>query len=130
MFKSFLYVFVYDFSYNKTEDLTPGSADMLSFSHLMIGALSDNRSELAPYVTTHTVLHTVSSYSGLRLSWKEFPFLHIKTKETLWILKKFTGQRSGRERTESLADVILVDEELLVISVVCMIYLGTKVDGY
>lgn len=79
---------VYDFSYNKTEDLVPGSADMLSFSHLMLGVLSENRSELALYASTHNVLHAVPSYSGLGITWKSFPFLHMKTRETLWILKK------------------------------------------
>ena len=84
-----LFFMLYDFSYNKTEDLVPGSADMLSFSHLMLGVLSENRSELAPYASTHTVLYSVPSYSGLRISWNAFPFLHIKTRETLWVLKKF-----------------------------------------
>ena len=79
-----------DFSYNKTEDLAPGSADMLSFSHLMLGVLSENRSELAPYASTHTVLYSIPSYSGLGISWNSFPFLHIKTRETLWVLKRFT----------------------------------------
>ena len=79
-----------DFSYNKTEDLAPGSADMLSFSHLMLGVLSENRSELAPYTSTHTVLYSIPSYSGLGISWNSFPFLLIKTRETLWVLKRFT----------------------------------------
>ncbi|KAK7490863.1 hypothetical protein BaRGS_00017919 [Batillaria attramentaria] len=74
--------------YNKTEDLPPGGADMMSFSHLMIGALSDTRSELTPYATTHTVLHSVPSYAGLSVSLRTFPFLQVKTKETVWILKK------------------------------------------
>ncbi|XP_070186406.1 dol-P-Man:Man(7)GlcNAc(2)-PP-Dol alpha-1,6-mannosyltransferase-like isoform X2 [Littorina saxatilis] len=78
--------------YNKTEDLPPGGAEMLSFSHLMVGVLSENRSELEPYISTHSVLDTVSSYDGLGISCKTFPFLTVKTKDTLWILKRLTEE--------------------------------------
>ncbi|XP_076456670.1 dol-P-Man:Man(7)GlcNAc(2)-PP-Dol alpha-1,6-mannosyltransferase-like [Babylonia areolata] len=80
-------------SYNKTEGLEPGGHNMMSFTHLMVGALSDDRKELAPYASSHSIVHTVSSYAGLEISWKKFPFLQIKTKDTLWILKK---KRSGQ----------------------------------
>ena len=86
-------MFAYCFSYNKTEDLVPGGADMASFTHIMLGALSEKRSELAPYISSHTILHSVPSFTGFGVSWKTFPFLRIKTKETLWILKK-TADRS------------------------------------
>lgn len=75
-------------SYNKTENLLPGGADMMSFSHLLVGTLSENHSELAPYSSSHTILATVPAYSGLSFSWKQFPFFHIKTKPAIWILKK------------------------------------------
>ncbi|KAL8618808.1 hypothetical protein ACOMHN_000236 [Nucella lapillus] len=86
-----------EWSYNKTEGLEPGGNDMQSFSHLMVGALSDSRRELAPYASTHTVLHVASSYAGLALSWRQFPFVHVKTKETLWILEKLKGQYSAED---------------------------------
>ncbi|PVD39263.1 hypothetical protein C0Q70_01891 [Pomacea canaliculata] len=79
-------------SYNKTEDLTPGGKDMMTFTHLMIGVLSDNHSELSPYSTTHKVLTTTFSYSGMGFSWTTFPFIHVRTKETLWILKRITDE--------------------------------------
>jgi hypothetical protein len=54
----------------------------------MIGALTFDRSELDPYAATHTVMDKVSSYDGVSLSWNSFPFVHIRTKETLWILQR------------------------------------------
>lgn len=74
--------------YNKTEDLPPGGQDIMSFSHLMIGALSESHSELTPYQATHSVLHKTCVYAGFGFAKDTFPFLKIRTKETVWILKK------------------------------------------
>lgn len=74
--------------YNKTEDLVPEGEAMQSFSHLMVGVISHDRSELQPYAATHSVLTTVASYDRIAITWNSFPFLQIRTKKTLWVLKK------------------------------------------
>lgn len=74
--------------YNKTEDLPPGGAAMQSFTHLLIGATSEEDRELQPYRETHTILENVKAFYSLKFDLKKFPPLKVSTKPKVWILKK------------------------------------------
>lgn len=74
--------------YNKTEDLSHGGPDMQSFTHLLIGASSENDQILQPYHETHTILGNIKAFHSVKLDWKLFPPLNVLTKPKIWILEK------------------------------------------
>ena len=60
---------------------------MYTFTHLMIGDLTHDQAELEPYAGTHTILHKVQAYSGIKLT-PSYPFVSVETKDVLWILTR------------------------------------------
>nr|XP_006823073.1 PREDICTED: dol-P-Man:Man(7)GlcNAc(2)-PP-Dol alpha-1,6-mannosyltransferase-like [Saccoglossus kowalevskii] len=75
--------------YNKTEDLVPGSKDMMSFSHLMLGATDKTSKQLTPYKDSHDILFQISAFSGLAIDRKlKQPF--IKREQNIFVLQKKT----------------------------------------
>ena len=52
--------------YDKTEDLAPGGPEMMQFSHLCIGAPSEDSKDLAWYKQTHRVLTFAKGYAGIQ----------------------------------------------------------------
>nr|XP_054749982.1 dol-P-Man:Man(7)GlcNAc(2)-PP-Dol alpha-1,6-mannosyltransferase-like [Lytechinus pictus] len=52
--------------YDKTEDLLPGGPEMMQYSHLCIGASSEDSQELAWYKQTHRVLTFAKGYAGIQ----------------------------------------------------------------
>ncbi|XP_071963097.1 dol-P-Man:Man(7)GlcNAc(2)-PP-Dol alpha-1,6-mannosyltransferase-like [Antedon mediterranea] len=73
--------------YNKTEDLSPGGADMMSYDVLCIGAASENAPELSPYTSSHYILDHVEGYAGIDTKdFKSFPQVVLQPK--IFILEK------------------------------------------
>nr|CAD7259823.1 unnamed protein product [Timema shepardi] len=74
--------------YNKTENLTSGSDEMMAFTHLLIEAKSKYSSNLKPYAQTHDILEVVEGFSQVVLNYNSFPPIRIKTKPMIFILKR------------------------------------------
>ena len=74
--------------YNKTEDLLPGGAEMLKFSHLMVGIANSSSAELQPYRDTHSVINVVEAFSQLQLSLWTWPPVKIITEPRIYLLKR------------------------------------------
>ncbi|XP_048739717.2 dol-P-Man:Man(7)GlcNAc(2)-PP-Dol alpha-1,6-mannosyltransferase-like isoform X2 [Ostrea edulis] len=70
--------------YDKTENLMPGSQEMLEFSHIFVG----NDDILQFYQATHSVIAKIDSYDRLRVDVRSFPPITVKTKPNIWILKR------------------------------------------
>ncbi|KAK7005029.1 dol-P-Man:Man(7)GlcNAc(2)-PP-Dol alpha-1 6-mannosyltransferase [Biomphalaria glabrata] len=77
-----------DWIYNKTEDLAPGGPDMMQYTHLLLGVPDGASKPLAVYADTHTVLATVSGYSGISIDKSAFPPIRVQLSEKCYILKK------------------------------------------
>ncbi|CAG5122564.1 unnamed protein product, partial [Candidula unifasciata] len=75
--------------YNKTEDLVPGSPEIQSYTHLMIGTPTTDTSALAFYASTHTVLAKISAFDRMKLA-KSFPFVQLEFSDKIHILKRLT----------------------------------------
>ena len=74
----------YNFRYNKTEDLSPGGADMMRYTHLLMG----NSSNLHYYKQSHLVDGTIDGFDGVSLDEHKFPFLQFRTSPKIWIMAK------------------------------------------
>nr|CAD7455469.1 unnamed protein product [Timema tahoe] len=74
--------------YNKTENLTSGSDEMMAFTHLLVEAKSKYSSNLKPYAQTHDILEVIEGFSQVVLNYNSFPPIRIKTKPMIFILKR------------------------------------------
>ncbi|XP_050439362.1 probable Dol-P-Man:Man(7)GlcNAc(2)-PP-Dol alpha-1,6-mannosyltransferase [Adelges cooleyi] len=74
--------------YKKTENLQPGCDELMSYTHLVVGASSRDNNEMLPYRHTHSVISTVTGFSHVSFNYNMFPPVKIKTKTQLFILKK------------------------------------------
>ncbi|XP_072026518.1 LOW QUALITY PROTEIN: dol-P-Man:Man(7)GlcNAc(2)-PP-Dol alpha-1,6-mannosyltransferase-like [Amphiura filiformis] len=72
--------------YNKTEDLTPGGPDLMRFSHLCIGATSQDSEAMQPYQHSHNVLTYAEGYAGIHMKFGEMPY--IKAEPKIFILQR------------------------------------------
>lgn len=77
--------------YNKTENLTPGSAEMMSFTHLLIEASAVQNDRTKIYDSTHEVIDVVNCYSHTSFNLKSFPPLEMYTKTCIFILRRKPG---------------------------------------
>ncbi|XP_037072614.1 probable Dol-P-Man:Man(7)GlcNAc(2)-PP-Dol alpha-1,6-mannosyltransferase [Pollicipes pollicipes] len=76
----------HDWRYNKTENLTPGSPEMHSFTHLLIEAKSKRSTSLKPYLDTHMILGSVDVFSHIQFNYAVFPPLRLRTRPAIFIL--------------------------------------------
>ncbi|XP_033746199.1 dol-P-Man:Man(7)GlcNAc(2)-PP-Dol alpha-1,6-mannosyltransferase-like isoform X2 [Pecten maximus] len=74
--------------YNKTEDLYPGGHEMMSYTHLFVGASSVNDKALRPYKSTHTVELEVHGFDGISLGKKPSAPFSLKMSPKIYVLKK------------------------------------------
>ena len=77
---------VFRFRYNKTENLSPGSAAMRSFSHLLIEARGKRSSALKPYAETHMILDSVDVFSHIQFNYDHFPPLRLRMRPAIFLL--------------------------------------------
>lgn len=64
--------------YNKSENLIPGSSDMLQFTHLLVEAESESDPRIKQYGSTHLIQYFASAFNGLDFSKSisnKYPFL-------------------------------------------------------
>lgn len=87
--------------YSKAENLTSGSKEMMTFTHLLLEAKSKYSQNLKPYSRTHDILDSVEGFSHIAFNYNTFPPFRIKTKPMIFILK----------RKEAYGDVKLKDIE-------------------
>ncbi|CAF0720487.1 unnamed protein product [Brachionus calyciflorus] len=74
--------------YDKTENITPVSKEMLMYTHLLVEAESENDPRLEVYKSTHKIQYFVKAYNGIYFSPAKFPFVKIKLIPKIYILKK------------------------------------------
>ncbi|XP_060078441.1 dol-P-Man:Man(7)GlcNAc(2)-PP-Dol alpha-1,6-mannosyltransferase-like [Ylistrum balloti] len=74
--------------YNKTEKLLPGGPEMMSYTHLFVGASSVNDEALRPYKKTHSVELEIHGFDSVSLDKKSSAPVSLKMSPKIYILKK------------------------------------------
>ncbi|XP_021923649.1 uncharacterized protein LOC110831686 isoform X2 [Zootermopsis nevadensis] len=74
--------------YSKAENLTSGSKEMMTFTHLLLEAKSKYSQNLKPYSRTHDILDSIEGFSHITLNYNTLPPIRIKTKPMIFILKR------------------------------------------
>lgn len=64
---------------------------MLQFTHLLTEAKSKYSSNLKPYAKTHDVLEVIEGFAGISFNYNMIPPIRIKTKPSIFILKRKEG---------------------------------------
>jgi alpha-1,6-mannosyltransferase len=80
--------FPFFFRYSKAENLTSGSKEMMTFTHLLLEAKSKYSQNLKPYSRTHDILDSVEGFSHINYNYYNFPPITIKTKPMIFILRR------------------------------------------
>ena len=68
--------------------MPPGGAEMLKFSHLMLGVANSSSAELQPYRDTHSVINVVGAFSQLQLNVRTWPPVQIITEPRIYLLRR------------------------------------------
>uniref|UniRef100_T1IJL3 Mannosyltransferase n=1 Tax=Strigamia maritima TaxID=126957 RepID=T1IJL3_STRMM len=92
--------------YNKTEKLAVGSADMLSFTHLLVEGSSRHSSSIRVYQPTHDILDVINCFSHVKFDYLSFPPVRVYLKTCLFILKRKPGVQANiyRRRMETKSE--------------------------
>ncbi|XP_065219968.1 probable Dol-P-Man:Man(7)GlcNAc(2)-PP-Dol alpha-1,6-mannosyltransferase [Planococcus citri] len=86
--------------YNKTENLSAESPEIMSFTHLLIEGRNKYSPSVKPLVdNTHRVLDIVEGFSHLTFSYRSLWPVKIKTKPVILILKKINRLSRKHEKT-------------------------------
>ena len=124
------YFVLFSFRYSKAENLTSGSKEMMTFTHLLLEAKSKYSQNLKPYSQTHDILDSVEGFSHIAFNYNTFPPIRIKTKPMIFILKRkgiHVGQfghteteeaelQNGTEQVPTDTDILISDVEQDLIS--------------
>ena len=73
--------------YDKTEHLRPGSAELMTFTHLIVEGKNKGSFNVRPYAKSHDIVAVVEAFSHVRSTYTHFPPIRIKSKPCLFILK-------------------------------------------
>lgn len=68
--------------------MKPGSEELKSFTHLIVGSNNRDNEEMLHYRYTHSIMSTVQGFSHVSFNYNTFPPLKIKTKTQIFVLKK------------------------------------------
>ena len=115
-----LYFVLFPFRYSKAENLTSGSKEMMTFTHLLLEAKSKYSQNLKPYSKTHDILDSVEGFSHIAFNYNTFPPIKIKTKPMIFILKrkginvgKFGHTETEEEELQSGTEEVPTDTDIL-----------------
>ncbi|XP_035732555.1 probable Dol-P-Man:Man(7)GlcNAc(2)-PP-Dol alpha-1,6-mannosyltransferase isoform X1 [Vespa mandarinia] len=75
-------------NYSKQEDITVNDPEILQYTHLLIEAKSKYSPNIKPYLKTHEILDSIDGFSHITLNYNMLPPIKIKTKPTIFIMKR------------------------------------------
>lgn len=75
-------------TYDKSENLVPGSRELLEFSHLLIEAESESDPRLTVYGSTHDILYHASAFDRIDFTPRSPYWLTFKFRPRIFILKR------------------------------------------
>ncbi|XP_039281472.1 probable Dol-P-Man:Man(7)GlcNAc(2)-PP-Dol alpha-1,6-mannosyltransferase [Nilaparvata lugens] len=105
-------------TYSKQENLKPGSAELMNFTHLIVEAKSKYSPALKVYSQSHDILDSVDGFSHISFNYNSFPPITVKTRPMLFILKRkkdfSISDINPQLNTEFLFDDEVTDERVFV----------------
>lgn len=87
--------------YSKQENLTIDDPEMLQFTHLLMEAKSKYSPNIKPYLKTHDIIDSVDGFSHIALNYNTFPPIRIKTKPSIFIMKRKSYIKYDPNKAES-----------------------------
>ncbi|XP_020282599.1 uncharacterized protein LOC109854174 isoform X2 [Pseudomyrmex gracilis] len=87
--------------YSKQENLTIDDPEMLQFTHLLVEAGSKYSPNLKPYLETHDIIDSIDGFSHITLNYNMLPPVRIKTKPTIFIMKRKPNIKYDFDKTRS-----------------------------
>ncbi|XP_046740545.1 uncharacterized protein LOC124407975 isoform X2 [Diprion similis] len=94
-----------DWIYSKQENITIDSPEMLQFTHLLMEAKSKYSPNIKPYMKTHDILDSVDGFSHITLNYNGIPPIKIKTKPTIFIMKRKANVKYDPIKTKVKRDL-------------------------
>ncbi|XP_011153544.2 probable Dol-P-Man:Man(7)GlcNAc(2)-PP-Dol alpha-1,6-mannosyltransferase isoform X1 [Harpegnathos saltator] len=88
-------------TYSKQENLTVDDPEMLRFTHLLMEAKSKYSPNIKPYLKTHDIVDSVDGFSHIALNYHMLPPIRIKTKPTIFIMKRKTNIKYDPDKAKS-----------------------------
>lgn len=122
--------------YNKSEHLEPLSAELMSFTHLLIEAKSKYSQNLKPYLQTkksHTILDVIEGFSHIAFNYNSVRPIKIKTKPMIFILKRLETYSVNTEDAISFQEKAVQSEGTSEIKIIGLLsdsheeYVGNEV---
>ncbi|KAL2728791.1 hypothetical protein V1478_006423 [Vespula squamosa] len=86
--------------YSKQEDITVNDPKILQYTHLLIEAKSKYSPNIKPYLKTHEILDSIDGFSHITLNYNMLPPIKIKTKPTIFIMKRKANIKYDPNRAE------------------------------
>ena len=77
---------VHTWHYDKTEGLD--SDQLQRFTHLVMEGHHKYSLDMKPFLETHTFIAQIESYAGIKLNYTNFPPVEVRTKPSIFILKR------------------------------------------
>ncbi|XP_015124305.1 probable Dol-P-Man:Man(7)GlcNAc(2)-PP-Dol alpha-1,6-mannosyltransferase isoform X2 [Diachasma alloeum] len=97
-------------SYSKVENISYDDPEALQqFTHLLMEAKSKYSPNIKPYLRTHDILDAIDGFSHIALNYNMIPPVKIKTKPTIFIMKRKSIVGGGKERFKEFG---MVPEEI------------------
>uniref|UniRef100_A0A0C9QWF4 Mannosyltransferase n=1 Tax=Fopius arisanus TaxID=64838 RepID=A0A0C9QWF4_9HYME len=97
-------------SYSKLENISYDDPESLDdFTHLLMEAKSKYSPNIKPYLRTHDILDAVEGFSHIALNYNVIPPVKIKTKPTIFIMKRKPDVAGGRNK---IKEVRRISEEV------------------
>lgn len=74
---------------------------MLQFTHLLMEAKSKYSPNIKPYLKTHDIIDSVDGFSHIALNYRMLPPVRIKTRPTIFIMKRKTNIKYNPDKARS-----------------------------
>ncbi|XP_077258934.1 alg12 alpha-1,6-mannosyltransferase [Temnothorax americanus] len=91
--------------YSKQENLTTDDPEMLQFTHLLMEARSKYSPNIKPYLRTHDIIDSIDGFSHITLNHNMLPPIRIKTKLSIFIMKRKSNIKYDPNKAKSRSSV-------------------------
>ncbi|XP_071572133.1 dol-P-Man:Man(7)GlcNAc(2)-PP-Dol alpha-1,6-mannosyltransferase [Temnothorax nylanderi] len=91
--------------YSKQENLTTDDPEMLQFTHLLMEARSKYSPNIKPYLRTHDIIDPIDGFSHITLNHNMLPPIRIKTKPSIFIMKRKSNIKYDPNKAKSRSSV-------------------------
>ncbi|KYM99285.1 putative dolichyl-P-Man:Man(7)GlcNAc(2)-PP-dolichyl-alpha-1, 6-mannosyltransferase [Cyphomyrmex costatus] len=85
--------------YSKQENLTIDDPEMLQFTHLLIEGRSKFSPNIKAYLKTHDIIDSIDGFSHVALNYNMFLSIRIKTKPSIFIMKRKSNIKYDTNKT-------------------------------